>query len=242
MWKRLIRKNKVEIRNNDFSDLDLDEIEIIDSILPYTMTSKERLVSMIRAIKYLEKYNISGDFLECGVWKGGSVMAMILSLKSLGSERRKIWLCDTFQGMTEPVDEDSKFDGTLAKSLLDSDKDKKSNVWAVSSLDEVKTNIQTIDYPSNKISYVIGPVEETLPNIEVGNIALLRLDTDWYESTKIELELLFPKVVKGGVLIIDDYGHWKGCKKAVDEYFEKLEYPVLLNRIDYTGRIFIKYW
>ena len=79
-----------------------------------------------------------------------------------------------------------------------------------------------------------------MPGYLPSGIALLRLDTDWYESTKHELEHLYPLLVSGGVIIIDDYGHWKGAKKAVDEYIKDNNLPLLLNRIDYTGRIGIK--
>lgn len=242
MLQRFIKKKKGRVIDNSYADLTEDEIEIIKFVLPFTMTSKERLISLIRAVRYLEQSKIEGDFVECGVWKGGSVMAMISVLKKLQSKERKIWLCDTFEGMTPPLVEDTKFDGTSAKSLLDSDINRTSNVWAISGLEEVKRNISDLKYPQNKINYIVGAVETTLPSLSIEAISLLRLDTDWYESTKVELEILFPKLVKGGVLIIDDYGHWKGCKKAVDEYFETLDQPIFLNRIDYTGRIFTKYW
>jgi O-methyltransferase len=87
---------------------------------------------------------------------------------------------------------------------------------------------------------VPGRVEETLAFDLPDQIALLRLDTDWYESTKVSLEQLYPRLVPGGVLIIDDYGHWQGCRKAVDDYFYKTDQKILLQRIDYTGRIGIK--
>jgi O-methyltransferase len=83
-------------------------------------------------------------------------------------------------------------------------------------------------------------VEDTIPASVPEQIALLRLDTDWYESTKCELEILFPRLVKGGVIIIDDYGCWQGARKAVDEYFNKNNIAILLNRMDDTGRIGIK--
>ncbi len=228
--------------DNTFADFSQKEREFISSVSKFTMTSPERLVTLIRSVYYLEENGIEGDFVECGVWKGGSVMAMIKVLQSLNIEERDIWLFDTFEGMTEPKDMDSKFDDTKAEILLKNDSSRKSTVWAVSSLKEVSANISSLGYPSEKIKLIKGPVEDTLLKNKTEKIALLRLDTDWYESTKIELETLFPKLVKGGVLIIDDYGHWKGCKQAVDEYFVKQGYPIFLNRIDYTGRIFIKYW
>lgn len=242
MLNRLFKKKKVAFSDNSFADLDQDENEIINLVSPYTMTSKERLVSLIRAIRYIGKNNIVGDFVECGVWKGGSIMAMILALKKINSLDRRIWICDTFQGMTSPISDDSKFDGTPAKDLLEKDKERISNVWAVSGLEEVKSNIESLKYPDYLLEYVVGPVEQTLPDLNIQKISLLRLDTDWYESTKVEMELLFPRLVKGGILIIDDYGHWQGCKKAVDEYLDSLNRPYFLNRIDYTGRLLVKDW
>lgn len=91
------------------------------------------------------------------------------------------------------------------------------------------------------LEFVIGPVEETLITKVPERIALLRLDTDWYESTRAELEYLYPRLVVGGVLIVDDYGHWKGARKAVDEYFAALGNDApLLNRLDYTGRMAVR--
>jgi hypothetical protein len=246
MLKKIFRKIKqISLESsisNDFADFSQDEIDIIKYVSKFTMTSQERLVTLIRSVHYLEENGIDGDFVECGVWKGGSIMAMIKVLQSLKVEERVVWLFDTFQGMTEPKDVDSKYDDTKADILLNNDPLRKSTIWAVSGMNEVKSNILSLGYPINKLKFVEGPVEETLMDNEIDKIALLRLDTDWYESTKIELEMLFPKLVKGGILIIDDYGHWKGCKQAVDEYFGKLDYQIFLNRIDYTGRIFVKYW
>ena len=113
-------------------------------------------------------------------------------------------------------------------------------MWAYSPIKEVKENMQKTGYPVDKLNYIIGKVEETLKNTRPDKIALLRLDTDWYESTKIELEMLYPLIVQDGVLIIDDYGHFSGAKKAVDEYFMTINRPPLFNRIDYTGRLIIK--
>jgi O-methyltransferase len=107
-------------------------------------------------------------------------------------------------------------------------------------MNDVQTNMKQTNYPFSKIHFVQGKVEQTIPETIPSSIALLRLDTDWYESTYHELVHLFPKLVTGGVLIIDDYGHWQGARKAVDQYFAEQKTPILLNRIDYTGRIAIK--
>jgi hypothetical protein len=143
--------------------------------------------------------------------------------------------------MSEPSVHDVNFSDQKAKELLTSNHNKEENaVWAYSSLDIVKKTMSNCLYPQEKIHYVKGKVEETIPSTLPDNIALLRLDTDWYESTKHELIHLFPKLVRGGVLVIDDYGFWKGARKAVDEYFAENNISILLNRLDDTGRIAVK--
>lgn len=229
---------KSNTTNNDFTKF---EIDVINKVSNYTMTSPERIVALIRATKYLEKNNIIGDIVECGVWKGGSVGACVLTLNELKKTDRKIWLFDTFEGMNTPSEVDYDINGKLASDRMDVENKETSWIWAKAQLDLVKNNVYSFGYPTEKINFIKGLVEETLFNNEIPEkISLLRLDTDWYESTKIELEILYPRLVSGGVLIIDDYGHWNGCRKAVDEFFDSLEFSPFLNRIDYTGRIIIK--
>ena len=206
----------------------------------YTMTSKERMYSLYKSVEYIIKADIPGDFVECGVWRGGSTMLIAFTLLELNITNRKIYLYDTFKGMTQPTEYDYK----MANSKISaSDKWKKKqkkdhNRWCFASLSEVKNNMALTKYPKNNLIFIKGKVEETIPKTTPSKIALLRLDTDWYESTKHELIHLFPLFLKNGILIIDDYGCWAGSKKAVDEYFSNKK--ILLNRIDDTGRIGIK--
>jgi hypothetical protein len=137
--------------------------------------------------------------------------------------------------MTEPEEVDISIDKISANKLFDELPD-----WCQANIEEVSKNIGLIDYPENKSHLIPGKVEHTVPENQHERIALLRLDTDWYESTRIELEYLFPKLVKGGILIIDDYGHWEGARKATDEYFEKNNIQLFLNRVDYTCRLGVK--
>jgi len=241
-----IRENILSERGNiddyfpsDFTD---NERKNVEYVRKSTMTSQERLVVLSRAIDYLVKNNIEGDIVECGVWRGGSMMLIAQRLIQLKDLTRNLYLFDTFEGMSAPGQEDiSAIDSNSAKDLLDqSDRLKGDNVWCYSSLDEVKSNLQKTGYSSDRLRFIKGKVEDTLPEPSIGNIALLRLDTDWYESTKHELETLYDKLVPGGVLIIDDYGHWTGSKKAVDEFIDNRRIPIFLNRIDYTGRLAIK--
>jgi O-methyltransferase len=225
----------------DISDFTSSEIRIFQEVQPFTMTSSARIKAIFDSVNFLEKNKINGDIVECGVWRGGSSMAIANSLKEIGNFDRNLWLFDTFDGMTKPTDFDIDLSGKKAQNLLDKESKDTSLVWASAQIEEVKRNMRKTYYPEEKLHYIIGPVEETLRNIKLPlQISLLRLDTDWYESTKVELEVLFPLLVSGGILIIDDYGHWGGCRKAVDEYFEKIEKKYFLHRIDYTGRLIIK--
>ncbi len=214
-------------------------LNIYKQCKPYTMTSIERMYALYNAVRYTVQNNIEGDFVECGVWRGGSSMMIALTLLSLNARDRKILLYDTFEGMSEPTENDVDFKGGDADSLLKQNiQNKENSVWCLADLQDVQQNMSLTKYPLENIQFIKGKVEDTIPKNISEKISLLRLDTDWYESTAHELKYLYPILVPKGVLIIDDYGHWEGCKKAVDEYFS--ENTLLLNRIDYTGRIAIK--
>ena len=214
------------------------ERELIASVQHLTMTSPERILALVKAVKYLATHQIKGDFVECGVWKGGSMVATANTLIAHDDSQRRLWLYDTFDGMSDPTEEDVDFMGQTAGRLLgEQDRLQADSIWCFSPLEQVKSAMQATGYPEELVNFVPGKVEDTLPQTKPDKIALLRLDTDWYESTRCELEHLFPRMVDGAVLIVDDYGHWEGCRQAVDEYFEKHGVQILLNRIDYTGRI-----
>ncbi|MFW6116817.1 MAG: TylF/MycF/NovP-related O-methyltransferase, partial [bacterium] len=203
----------------------------------------ERVNALIEAVRYIVDNEIRGALVECGVWKGGSVMAIALALKELGDEGRELYLYDTFSGMSAPTAGDVSIFGTIAKNEYSRISDSTPPVdWCLCPLKEVKQNVFSTGYPEDKIHFVEGKVETTIPQVTPSRISLLRLDTDWYESTKHELIHLFPLVERGGVMIVDDYGHWAGAKRAVDEYIQENNLCVLLNRIDYTGRIAVKHY
>lgn len=205
------------------------------------MTSPERVLALINSVRYLQQNSVQGDFVECGVWKGGSMLAAALTLDSLNVVNKELYLFDTFSGMTEPTEEDVDISGVDASELLgQEDRSKSSNVWCLAGIAEVKKTMAKSCYPEKQIHYIAGDVLDTLTENAPEKIVLLRLDTDWYESTKYELEVLYPRLVNGGVLIIDDYGHWKGAKKAVDEYFTNNSININLHKIDYTGRVAVK--
>lgn len=215
---------------------------IIAAVRPYTMTSSERVWSLLQAVSYVCREAIPGDLAECGVWRGGSIMAMAMRLKELGVTDRPIWLYDTFEGMTEPTAEDVESDsGRRAKDLLEATPvGDGNNVWAVSPIDAVRQNVASTGYPMDRIRFVAGDVATTLQHETPSQISLLRIDTDWYESTKTSMEVLYPRLSVGGVCILDDYGHWAGARQAVDEYFAAEASRPLMHPIDYSGRIFIK--
>jgi hypothetical protein len=224
----------------DLSELTEADRRIVERALPHTMTGVPRVQAVVDAVRYCVARGVPGAFAECGVWRGGSVLAMALTLQELGADDRDIYLYDTFEGMTAPTAADtSRFHrpaledwrvsgGRPYRELFDSE---------LVGVEAVRATLGP--YPEERLHLVRGPVEETLPEHAPGELALLRLDTDWYESTRHELEHLYPRLSEGGVLIVDDYGHWEGARRAVDEYFAERE-PLLFNRIDYTGRIAVK--
>jgi len=206
----------------------------------YTMTNLHRMYALYKSVKYIAKAGIPGDIVECGVWRGGSAMLVAHTLLEMGDTSRDLYLYDTYSGMSEPslLDHLVSDKDNLALDEWKNNKGEDYNKWAYSSLDEVRSNMLSTGYPIEKIKFVEGKVEDTIPAVKPDQISLLRLDTDWYESTRHELNHLYPLLVKKGILILDDYGYWAGSKKAVDEYFANR--PVLLSRIDSNGRIVVK--
>lgn len=164
---------------------------------------------------------------------------MALTLVRLGDVERPIYLFDTFEGMTAPTAKDVDVTGAAAADRL-ADAARGESIWAYAPLDGVRQAMLSTGYPADRIRFVQGRVEDTLPTAAPDQISVLRLDTDWYESTRHELIHLFPRLVPGGVLLLDDYGFWGGARKAVDEYIAEHRIPLLLHRIDYTGRAAVK--
>lgn len=217
------------------------EVEIIRSVTPYTLTSAERLFALIQAVRYVLTANIPGSIVECGVWRGGSMMAAAQVLQDYQVSDRDLYLFDTYEGMVEPTAVDVTLSNKLAVDAFAKRKiTTSSSDWCNASFDEVRENMAKTGYATDRIHLVKGKVEDTVPQAAPETIALLRLDTDWFESTRHELLHLYPRLVSGGVLILDDYGHWQGARKATDEFLAAEQIHLLLNRIDYTGRICIK--
>jgi hypothetical protein len=237
---RILRRARIDPTRLTHGDgLSDDERNTVKFVQDYTMTSPERIAALCDGVRYLVDNSIKGSIVECGVWRGGSMMAVARTLLELDETSRDLYLYDTYAGMTEPTERDEDDKGrTAARGMTRFGRDDAGNSkWCNASLEDVTANLARTGYPSARCHFLVGPVESTIPATMPDSIALLRLDTDWYESTRHELEHLFPLLVPGGVLVLDDYGHWQGARRAVDEYFAARDYSPLLNRIDYTGRI-----
>jgi hypothetical protein len=203
----------------------------------------ERLATLWLQVRYLDRCHIPGSFVECGTYKGGSVGMMALAhRKTSPTPARRLHLFDSFQGLPEPKAEIDGHaavaftNGRASGSLVTTDK-------CVGPLEENKRLLeQVIGYPPDLLTYHVGWFQDTLPREApgLGEIALLRLDGDWYDSTRLPLEHLYDKVVKGGVVVIDDYGDFKGCRRAVDEFIGRRGEPILLNHIDAAARFWVK--
>lgn len=227
--------------------------ECIQLIQANTMVGYEALVSLFDQAVYCERKRVPGSFVECGVWKGGCVGLMALANLKYGSLRRHCHLFDAFQEICEP---DASVDGERAVGEI--------REWSrepgfsgrlrpltgvydrfggPGTLEQNKELLERrIGYPAQFLHYHVGWFQETLPKLgnSVGDIAILRLDGDWYASTRTCLTHLYDRVVRGGFVIIDDYGAYKGCRKAVDEFLESIPSPCYLSAVGRDCRYWIK--
>jgi hypothetical protein len=211
-------------------------------IWDHTMITYDRLATLWLQVRYLDRFGIAGDLVECGTFRGGAVGMMALAHRTTRPEPvRRLHLFDSFQGLPAPrvdVDGDkaAKFAGGTSESLV--------TTGLLSCSVDVPRKLleERLQYQAKLIQYHVGWFQDTLPRDagSIGEIALLRLDGDWYESTRVCLEYLYPKVAKNGVIVIDDYGYWEGCRRAVDEFLLSLGEPIMLHYIDYSARYWIK--
>jgi O-methyltransferase len=204
---------------------------VTKSVLPYTLIGPERIANLYRLAQRIETENIPGDVVECGVCNGGS--AAILARTATHSPlQRTVWLFDSFQGMPEVTEHDGVgADGRSAWSHVRQE---------VGDLARVTEVLRRVRADMSRVRIVAGWFQETFPSIAMERIAILNIDADWYESVKLCLETFYDRVVPGGFVSFDDYGHWPGCRKAVDEFFRARRLPYKLAEVDYTARWFRK--
>lgn len=221
-------------------DLEPEFRALHERCAPFTMTSPERMYAVHQAVRHVVRARVPGDIVECGVWRGGSSMLAALTLMEAGDGDRELYLYDTFAGMSEPDERDVTVSGDSALPEWRQAQRGELNEWCCAPLEEVERNLRSTGIDPARLHFVEGRVEETIPATAPERISVLRLDTDWYESTWHELTHLYPRLSPGGVLIVDDYGHWQGAREAVDRYFSEVAQPILLARTDYTGRIGVR--
>jgi len=223
------------------ADYDDAAVDTIVRVRRHTITSPARLDALVNAVGHIVSSRTPGALVECGVWRGGSMMAVALTLLRLGDTDRDLYLFDTYSGMTEPTaaDVDSAYDGFSLSHMWQRRRRGDRN-WLGVPVDRVREAMASTGYPPERVHLVEGPVEKTLPAAAPREISLLRLDTDWYASTRHEMEHLYPRLVAGGILVLDDYGHYPGARRAVDEYLAGHGEHLLLQRVDYTGRVGVK--
>jgi O-methyltransferase len=226
----------------EFKDMEPDFLDAYDRCKAFTMTSIERLYSLYKCVEYLGASGIPGDLAECGVWRGGSCMLMALALLRQRDTTRRIFMLDTFEGHPRPdAEKDIDIWGNRAVDEWQRrEASGQGREWGFASIAETQANLTSTGYPRDRLMFVEGMVERTVPDVRTERLALLRLDTDWYHSARAALHHLYPKLVPGGVLIIDDYGHYKGQREAVDAYFREIGCTPLLHRIDYSCRVMVK--
>ena len=240
-----LRNRRLSLPEQSFPILNYGEEQqarkALELVEDYTMTSYERMMTLWNQVRYLDRAGIPGALVECGTWRGGACGMMALAHRTSGNPGRQIHLFDSFEGLPEP---DSNVDGERAINYAagHASGNLASIERCIGLLEDNQSLMQKIvQYPEDLTAYHVGWFENTVPEARksLGPIALLRLDGDWYASTKVCLENLFSLVPTGGMVVIDDYGHWEGCRKAVDEFLSSLRQPMFLNYVDKTARYVI---
>jgi hypothetical protein len=233
-------KAQANIARAGYSDIEPELLLVFESCARFTMTTIERMFALYQAVCHIAQNKIPGAMVETGVWRGGSMMVTARALQK-SAETRDLWCYDTFEGQPKPDavrDRDIWGNSCLEgwrRYVVDG-----KYLGSQAAMDEVLANIVSTGYPSDRIFCVKGKVEDTLPAKAPEQIALLRIDTDWYSSIAHALDQLYPRLVSGGVLIIDDYGHLFGARQATDEFLSRLDRPPLLIRVDYSCRLAVK--
>jgi O-methyltransferase len=231
-------KHQVTMKDQITPDIGKDSVfmDLFQQVSPYTMTSVEALFALYTSVNYVLDRQIPGDIVECGVWRGGSALLAALILKARNVSDRQLYLYDTFEGMPTPTEFDVDKYGRTGFEMMEQYGDDIG--WCYASLEDVQAAFLSHHFDF-QLHFVQGDVIETLEKIKPETISVLRLDTDWYESTAVEFQHLYPRLSTRGVLIVDDYGCWAGSRKATDDYFHEVPGPMLI-RIDKEVRLGIK--
>jgi hypothetical protein len=225
---------------------DIDDaffIALFEKIRPHTITGiygAEPAWSLYKSIEHIVTHNIAGDIVECGVWNGGSILLAAEALLHFGDTSRQLYLYDTFAGMPRPDDIDKTWDGVPALPDWERSAANGQIMGFGGTVDMVRDVLRQSAYPQDQFIFVPGLVEQTIPEICPRQISLLRLDTDFYRSTRHELVHLYPRLTTGGILIIDDYGYLQGARIATDDYIREHNLPIFLARVDQSVRLAIK--
>lgn len=201
------------------ADVDQPTLDTVTTVRIYTRTTRAQVIALCDAVRYLTASAIRGDLVECGVWRGGSMLAAARTLLEAADRSRALWMYDTFSGIWD----DAVRGGDAGANAV--------------SLPAVQRTIAKAGYPEAHLHYIVGPLTETIPNSVPERIALLRIGNDRYEPARHALEHLVPRMAAGAVLIVDDYGQSRGVRRAVEEYLETTGTPLLLHRIDEAARI-----
>lgn len=217
----------------------------IESARGYTMVDIHQQFLAYALARYIAEASLPGDLVECGVWRGGVSALMLRGLMAGGANHKRLWMYDTFQGMTAPSDKDLQIQsGRSAQEILSripkmAGKKNEWNEWCFADEDDVRRTVSATGYPGQNINIVKGDVAVSLTEEKPRSISLLRLDTDWYESTRVELDSLYPLVEPGGFVIVDDYDDWSGARLAVDEFLCQLPVRPPLIKVG-EGRLLLK--
>ena len=233
IWRALKTEGRVtsqardmlmHVRNSVATD---DFARLYRAVRPYTMSGDARLRGLYESIRETARNKIPGAIVECGTARGGSAALLGLAAKGC-DERRPLFVFDTFEGIPPPTAADPDYE--IAAEFTGSFRGE---------LDEVTKLFDRLQIRGGA-KFIKGRFEDTIPHTETGPIAVLHVDGDWYESVKVCLDHLYDRVTAGGIIQIDDYGHWEGARKAVDEFFLARHLRVPLRYLDYTGRQFTK--
>lgn len=193
--------------------------KLLQSVQPYTMSDPLRLVTLNKLVQELSTNGVAGDIVECGVCNGGS--AAVMATAVVQCPERSLWLYDTFEGIPQA----HETDGPLAQTLTG---------HFVGSVQMVREALSKVGYPLERVTLKKGLFRETFKDQLPGNIALLHIDADWYESVLLALQTLYPLVSDGGFIVLDDFGHWEGSRKAFYDFCRAESIQPLLERVGAT--------